>query len=253
MAENKKSFIIYTSWKLWLDGLTNEQKGIWLNWMMDYCNDLNPVYPKDQAIKIACMMAQDTLKRDLKLWEEQKQKRSEAGKLGMQKRWHNTDNKDNTDITNDNNVINDITKITDNVNVNVNVNDNVNVVNKLTNNKDTNVSCTEVKEIFLVLPTISLSSGCQFIVYEEDVQKYQDVFIGVDVKLELKKMKLWLESNPRSKKTTKGMPRFINNWLSREQDKASRKFKNSPVGDISSSDDDGFEELGYDNGGFTEI
>ena len=78
MAENKKSFIIYTSWKLWLDGLSNEQKGIWLNWMMDYCNDLYPPYPKDQAIKIACMMAQDTLKRDLKKYEERVERMKSA-------------------------------------------------------------------------------------------------------------------------------------------------------------------------------
>lgn len=71
MAENKKSFIIYTSWKRWLDGLNLEQKGMWLDWMLSYTNDENPLFPKDQAVMIACMMAQDTLKRDLKKYEAQ--------------------------------------------------------------------------------------------------------------------------------------------------------------------------------------
>ena len=69
MAENKKSFIIYTSWKRWLDGLNLEQKGKWLDWMLSYTNDENPQFPRDQAVMIACMMAQDTLKRDLKKYE----------------------------------------------------------------------------------------------------------------------------------------------------------------------------------------
>ena len=71
MADGKKSFIVYVSWKRWLDGLTTEQKGQWLEWMMDYCSDLNPDYPQDQAVMIACMMAQDILKRDLKKYQEQ--------------------------------------------------------------------------------------------------------------------------------------------------------------------------------------
>ena len=32
-------------------------------------------------------------------------------------------------------------------------------------------------------------------------------------------MKGWLNANPKKKKTRSGINRFINNWLSREQDK----------------------------------
>ena len=42
MAAGKKSFVIYTSWKMWLDGLSLEQKGLWLDWMLLYTNDENP-------------------------------------------------------------------------------------------------------------------------------------------------------------------------------------------------------------------
>ena len=251
MAENKKSFIVYTSWKLWLDGLSNEQKGIWLNWMMDYCNDFNPEYPKDQAIKIACMMAQDTLKRDLKKYEAKVKSIENARN---QKKLTEINMKSSSNQSENSSV---------NVNVNDNVNDNVNEVNKLTtNNKNTNVFSAEVKEIYLLLPTISSSKGNQYPIYEEDINKYQSVYLGVDVKTELQKMKLWLEANPRSMKTYNGIPRFINNWLSREQDKAARTLKNNPIGNINDNSNSLFQELGESdedyqkrlaNGGFREL
>ena len=60
---------------------------------------------------------------DAAAWEETKKQRSEAGKKGMAKRWHNgVITNDNKPITNDNSVTGAITPITVNVNDNVNVN-----------------------------------------------------------------------------------------------------------------------------------
>ena len=144
MAENKKSFIIYTSWKIWLDGLNNEQKGMWLNWMMDYCNDFNPDYPKDQAVKIACMMAQDTLKRDLKKYEERKERMQLARNLNPNNNKSLEINTKETDIrqisVSNQSVISSV-----NVNDNVNVNVNDNVLDK-SNNKENNTNKISVKE-----------------------------------------------------------------------------------------------------------
>jgi len=231
--EGKKSFIVYTSWYDFLEDLSNEQKGMWLDWMMRYTNDewdnKEIVYPTDPMVKMACKMVKDTLKRDLDSWKEQKAKRSEAGKKGMAIRWHSNDiANDNTTITKDNSVINannkDITKITDNVNVNVNVNDNVNVLSK-----DNDILCAEMGETISTLPAIKCPKGHEkgFNVYEKDIEKWQQVYIGVDVKHELEKMRLWLESNPKSRKTYNGMPKFINNWLSRAQDQASKFNRNN--------------------------
>lgn len=52
-----------------------------------------------------------------------------------------------------------------------------------------------------------------YVVKESDLQRYKDVYPFVDVEQELKKMGLWLDSNVSKRKTHKGMPRFINNWL----------------------------------------
>ena len=40
---------------------------------------------------------------------------------------------------------------------------------------------------------------------------------GLDVKQCLHVAQAWLVTNPRRRKTKRGMPRFINNWLSRQK------------------------------------
>lgn len=69
MAEGKKAFIVYTDWKKYTDIMSNEQKGIWISWCLDYCNDLNPEYPDDSLAKMLCITCKDILKRDLKKYE----------------------------------------------------------------------------------------------------------------------------------------------------------------------------------------
>ena len=39
---------------------------------------------------------------------------------------------------------------------------------------------------------------------------------------ELRKIRQWCIDNPERKKTLRGVPRFVNNWLSRAQDKPKR-------------------------------
>ena len=146
MAENKKSFIIYTSWKRWLDGLNLEQKGKWLDWMLSYTNDENPQFPSDQAVMIACMMAQDTLKRDLKKYEAKVERIKSARNQNPNNNKELLENNNRTEISTKS-VRNqyDIVGVNDNVNVNVNVNDNDNVLSKDNelNNRDINISCSK--------------------------------------------------------------------------------------------------------------
>ena len=146
MAENKKSFIIYTSWKRWLDGLNLEQKGKWLDWMLSYTNDENPQFPSDQAVMIACMMAQDTLKRDLKKYEAKVERIKSARNQNPNNNKELLGNNNQTDISMKS-VRNqyDIGGVNVNVNDNVNVNVNDNVLSKDNelNNRDINISCSK--------------------------------------------------------------------------------------------------------------
>lgn len=65
--------------------------------------------------------------------------------------------------------------------------------------------------------------------------EYVKAFPGVSVMAELGKMRVWLLSNPTRKKTLKGMPRFMNWWLAKEQNNqpqqhGGRSYANLPVG-----------------------
>ena len=144
MAENKKSFIIYTSWKRWLDGLNLEQKGKWLDWMLSYTNDENPQFPSDQAVMIACMMAQDTLKRDLKKYEAKVERIKSARNQNPNNNKELLENNNQTEISMKS-VRNqyDISGVNVNDNVNVNVNDNVLSKDNELNNRDINISCAK--------------------------------------------------------------------------------------------------------------
>jgi len=57
-----------------------------------------------------------------------------------------------------------------------------------------------------------------FSIVKSDVELWIDTYQNVDVIQELKKIKAWLIANPTKRKTNTGMKRFINSWLSRQQD-----------------------------------
>jgi hypothetical protein len=55
------------------------------------------------------------------------------------------------------------------------------------------------------------------------MKEYADEMAGlypaVDITQEFRKMRAWLINNPKRRKTSAGIKKFINGWLSREQDK----------------------------------
>ena len=119
MAENKASFILYSDLIHTVSKLPDEVAGKLLKHILEYVNDKDP-QTDDILLQVAFEPIKLQLKRDLKQWESERSMRSEAGKKGMQNRWHNKDNTDNSVITKDNTVIKPITNITDNVTVTVN-------------------------------------------------------------------------------------------------------------------------------------
>lgn len=52
----------------------------------------------------------------------------------------------------------------------------------------------------------------------DKIAVWKDAYPAVDVEQELKRMAAWLDSNPTRRKTRRGITKFINTWLSREQD-----------------------------------
>lgn len=86
--------------------------------------------------------------------------------------------------------------------------------------------------------TITLNDKSEYPVYQSMIDEWNELYPNVDVLQELRKMKGWSNANPAKRKTKKGIQRFINAWLSREQDKPSYNKTPAPV--INNSTDDGF-------------
>lgn len=70
-----------------------------------------------------------------------------------------------------------------------------------------------------VVITILLNDKTEYPVMETDVDAWKELYPAVDVMQELRKMKGWADANPTKRKTKGGIKRFINSWLSKEQDK----------------------------------
>ena len=118
MEKSKKSFVMYGSWSSAIEKMSNEQAGQLLKAIYALQDDEN-AEPEDPSVSFVFEIIKDKLFEDAKEWEKAKQRRSESGKKGMEKRWSEdkrTIANDNTVIANDNSVItpiaNDNTAIT---------------------------------------------------------------------------------------------------------------------------------------------
>ena len=82
-------------------------------------------------------------------------------------------------------------------------------------------SCTEQIGSASVPAVIALptNTGDGFPVTAEHVSEWAGLYPAVDVMQELRKMRGWLLSNPKKRKTAGGMLRFVNNWLAKEQNR----------------------------------
>jgi hypothetical protein len=120
MAENKKSFVLYADLLKSIEHLTNEEKGILFNHLLEYVNDKNPIL-EDRLVLTAWKPIELQLKRDLVKFEEVRVKRSEAGKKSAEL-------KAQQNLTNST-YVESVEQISTNSTDNVNDNDNVNVIN----------------------------------------------------------------------------------------------------------------------------
>lgn len=85
MAEGKNKIIVYADWKSTFDKLTDEEAGRLIKHFFAYVNDDDPE-PVDRLTEIVFEPIKQTLKRDLKAWEETIGKKSFAGKVSAEKR-----------------------------------------------------------------------------------------------------------------------------------------------------------------------
>lgn len=67
--------------------------------------------------------------------------------------------------------------------------------------------------------TLPLNDGGDYPISKEQCQEWASLYPAVDVAQQLRNMRGWLQANPAKRKTRRGVLRFVNSWLSREQDR----------------------------------
>jgi hypothetical protein len=130
--QGKKSFVLYTDQREVFDELSDEDAGKLIKHIFAYVNDEDPI-TEDKLLKVAFLPIKTQLKRDLRIWDEKKSQRAEAGKKGGLAKSSNA----KQSLANPSNATNDVANLPVNVNVNGNVND---------INKDSLISLDEVEE-----------------------------------------------------------------------------------------------------------
>lgn len=91
---DKKSFLIYLDYKEHFDLLTDEQLGQLLRAIMEY-EETKKLPNFEGILKMAFSFIKQQLDRDREKWQEEKNKRSNAGKKGMMSRWKSKKEEEN--------------------------------------------------------------------------------------------------------------------------------------------------------------
>ncbi len=65
-----------------------------------------------------------------------------------------------------------------------------------------------------------LNDGTRYEITENDVETFQQLYPGIDVRQEIRSVEAWCLSNQKNRKTRNGAKRFLNAWLSRAQNRA---------------------------------
>ena len=66
---------------------------------------------------------------------------------------------------------------------------------------------------------LPLNDGSEYPVTVEQCHEWAGLYPAVDVMQQLRGMRGWLDANPQKRKTRRGIKKFVNSWLSREQDR----------------------------------
>ena len=77
------------------------------------------------------------------------------------------------------------------------------------------------------LITLPLNDGSSFPIGQNSMDHWASLYPGVDVLQALRHMQGWCEANPERRKTSRGISRFITNWLAKEQDRSVKRVRNS--------------------------
>lgn len=100
--------------------------------------------------------------------------------------------------------------------------------------------CAEPEKSVSTPPVVllPLNTGEEYPVMPEQCQEWAGLYPAVDVIQQLRAMRGWLLASPDRRKTKRGVTRFINGWLAREQNRAKPKHTQGFVYDDTCGEDD---------------
>ena len=98
------------------------------------------------------------------------------------------------------------------------------------------VVCGELPSSPPPAAVLPLVDGTDFEISVETVAELSGLYPAVDVAQQLRSMRGWLLANPKNRKTKARIMRFVNSWLSREQNSARPAANQKPGGYTSGVD-----------------
>ena len=228
MATDKKSFVLYADNYGLIKQLPDDVAGRLLKHIFAYVNDENPV-SDDLLLNIAFEPIKMALKRDLKKYEQIKEKRSLAGKKSAEQRQQNSTNPTHVDFvqqTSTNPTVSD----SDNVSVIDSVSDSVNVLSK-----DNNI-IPEIENFGSVAIEDFNFSHSKILKFEspswlESVAMQQKITIE-EIQNKIDEFVLFLSTTETQHKSKKAFLEHFINWLTKKNnsDKNGKQQSNASSG-----------------------
>jgi hypothetical protein len=210
---DKKSFKIYKEWSEQFSALDNESAGELIKAILEY--QITGEVPEGLSpiVSMAFSFMKQQFERDDDSYAKTSEARSEAGKKGGAPKGNS-----NASKTSKNNQKqaktskNKQNKLEEEVEVEEEVEEEIYI--------DTDVSFAQSDSANL--PALSLNDGTSYELSTQEVENYKALYPAVDVEQQVRAMCGWLDANPKNRKTRSGIKRFINSWLSKEQNRAPR-------------------------------
>ena len=184
----KKTVLIYDSWGILLKNLPDETAGVLIKMIVKYTFDGSTDLSPDDSINAIFQMIKEKLDEDYESYMEEIDRRSEAGKKGMAKRWNNrTITNDNTLITDNNTVITDDNKAYQGI---TNITDSVSVSDSVSISKDIDKGNRE-RSAFRPPDVTEVRSYCQERKNKVDPERFVDFYTSKGWLVGKSKMKDW--------------------------------------------------------------
>lgn len=97
-------------------------------------------------------------------------------------------------------------------------------------------------ELYADVEPIILNTGAEWRPTVEEYERYKRLYPAVDIMQAFRDMSGWCDANKSKRKTAAGVKRFVNSWLSRDQDSASRRGYTAPAQQNQGGKPDAFQQ-----------